>query len=71
MIFAFSKNSSNQTVCKPLTLIDDDFVEDVENFHVTFDSVTPGVVFDSQDNATIYIVDNDGMHTTLWISTYV
>ena len=63
--FSFSMNSPLQTVCEQVTLIDDNIVEDEETFQVTLDSVTPGVVIDSPDVQTIYIVDNDGMYTTL------
>jgi hypothetical protein len=57
--FSFSMNSPLQTVCEQVTLIDDNIVEDEETFQVTLDSVTPGVVIDSPDVQTIYIVDND------------
>ena len=63
--FSFSMNSPLQTVCKQVTLIDDNIVEDEETFQVTLDSVTPGVVIDSPDVQTIYIFDNDSMYTTL------
>ena len=65
--FSFSMNSPLQTVCEQVTLIDDNIVEDEETFQVTLDSVTPGVVIDSPDVQTIYIVDNDGMYTSLHI----
>ncbi|CAI8024993.1 Extracellular matrix protein FRAS1, partial [Geodia barretti] len=58
----FTPNGES-TVCISVSVTDDPFLEEVESFPLTIDSVspTPGVVTGSQSSTTFFIRDNDAV----------
>lgn len=56
-------DGSNSEACANITIIDDDILEDQEEFMVMLEEDDPRVDVDG-DQATVQIIDNDGKNST-------
>ncbi len=54
----FSENDTE--LCGCITVTDDSIFEDNEFFYVNLACAVPGVIFGMMQNATIFILDDDG-----------